>query len=238
MTGLATPAARYGLPAVASVVLHAMVAALLLVNWSSRSEATITPRVKPRAIEARLVIAESLQQEKKQPAAEPASRPRPQVAARPKPKPKPKPRPKVEKPEPKPEPVVEKKVPDQQELARRAQQELALAMDAEDILIEEATEHELTLSYIALIARTIEENWSRPPSARNEMEAELVLQLIPTGEVVSVSVARSSGNLAVDRSAVNAVQKAERFPELQQLEGRLGSAVARWREAIAELMDR
>ena len=92
-----------------------------------------------------------------------------------------------------------------------AQQELALALDAEDDLFEEASDEELALSYVSLIARTIEDNWSRPPSARNDMEAELILQLIPTGEVVSVSVARGSGNLAFDRSAMNAVKKAERF---------------------------
>ena len=53
------------------------------------------------------------------------------------------------------------------------------------------------------------------------MEAELLLQLIPTGEVVSVTLAESSGNAAFDRSAIMAVEKAERFPELQQLESRL-----------------
>ena len=59
--------------------------------------------------------------------------------------------------------------------------------------------------------------WSRPPSARNGMEALLQIQLIPTGEVVSVSVLKSSGNAAFDRSAINAVQKAASFPELQSL---------------------
>ena len=92
---------------------------------------------------------------------------------------------------------------------------------AEDELLEAATDEQLTASYIALIARAVEENWSRPPSARNDMEAELLLQLIPTGEVVSVTLADSSGNAAFDRSAIMAVRKAERFPELQQLEARL-----------------
>ena len=41
--------------------------------------------------------------------------------------------------------------------------------------------------------------------------------MIPTGEVVSVQVVKSSGNAAFDRSAVNAVQKAGAFPELQKL---------------------
>ena len=102
-----------------------------------------------------------------------------------------------------------------------ARAELALALDAEDVLLEEASDQEVTQSYVALIARVIEENWSRPPSARNEMEAELTLQLIPTGEVVSVTLARGSGSAAFDRSAIAAVMKAERFPELQDLPSRL-----------------
>ena len=75
----------------------------------------------------------------------------------------------------------------------------------------------MAASYAALIQQTVINYWSRPPSARNGMEAELSIQLIPTGEVVSVNVIRSSGNSAFDRSAINAVKKAGSFPELQNL---------------------
>jgi TonB family protein len=221
VTVLAAPGISYGVPALVSLVLHGVMVALLLVNWSSRDDTTVIAKRVPRFIEARLVTAESLQPKKKKATPKPVKK----AVAKPKPKPKPaaapaKPKPKAEQPKPKPKPV-EKPKPNQRELAAAAQQELALALSAEDVLIEEATDQELALSYVALIARTIEDNWSRPPSARNDMEAELILQLIPTGEVVSVTVARSSGQLAFDRSAVNAVQKAERFPELQQLPARV-----------------
>ena len=49
----------------------------------------------------------------------------------------------------------------------------------------------------------------------------MLIQLIPTGEVVSVTLASSSGNAAFDRSAVVAVEKAGQFPELQKLDSRL-----------------
>jgi colicin import membrane protein len=49
------------------------------------------------------------------------------------------------------------------------------------------------------------------------MEAVLAIQLVPTGEIVSVSVLRSSGSVAFDRSAINAVEKAGSFPELRNL---------------------
>ncbi len=83
-----------------------------------------------------------------------------------------------------------------------------------------ATAEEMTASYAALIQQTVVNYWSRPPSARNGMEALLSIQLIPTGEVVSVSVLKSSGNSAFDRSAINAVEKAGSFPELQNLPSR------------------
>ena len=54
-------------------------------------------------------------------------------------------------------------------------------------------------------------NWSRPPSARNGMQAKLRVELVPTGDVVAVSLVESSGNGAFDRSAEAAVRKARRF---------------------------
>ncbi|MDP4790041.1 MAG: cell envelope integrity protein TolA, partial [Haliea sp.] len=80
-----------------------------------------------------------------------------------------------------------------------------------------AASAELSASYASLIRQTVEQRWSRPPTARNGMEVLLSIQLIPTGEVVSVSVLRSSGDTAFDRSAVAAVERAGNFPELKNL---------------------
>lgn len=43
------------------------------------------------------------------------------------------------------------------------------------------------------------------------MRAELLIGLVPTGEVVSVEVVASSGNSAFDRSALRAVRDAAPF---------------------------
>jgi colicin import membrane protein len=99
------------------------------------------------------------------------------------------------------------------ELARQLTDEVA---DDEQYLDAQADE-EAAMSFMDVIRQAVERNWSRPPSARNDMQVELAIQLIPNGQVVDVTVARSSGNDAFDRSAVAAVRKAERFPELQQL---------------------
>ena len=56
-----------------------------------------------------------------------------------------------------------------------------------------------------------------PPSARRDMEVELLVQLVPTGQVISVVVVRSSGNAAFDRSAEQAVLKVGRFEKLKEL---------------------
>ena len=73
------------------------------------------------------------------------------------------------------------------------------------------TDDEKAQAYVAQIQRDIIQNWSRPPSARNGMQALLRVFLVPTGEVVDVVVEESSGNSAFDRSAMLAVNKTERF---------------------------
>jgi colicin import membrane protein len=161
------------------------------------------PRAKPRAAVAK-------------PRTKAVSKPKPKpkpVAKKPTPVAKPKPEPKVE---PKPEPRITP-----EELAAIARADLARAVQEEEQQVEAtATAEEMAASYIGLIQRTVINYWSRPPSARNGMEALLQIQLIPTGEVVSVSVLKSSGNTSFDRSAINAVEKAGSFPELKNLPAR------------------
>lgn len=101
---------------------------------------------------------------------------------------------------------------------KRRQQEIASALAEEEALLTAEVSDAVAQSYIAMIVDRIGRNWSRPPSARRGMICELRIQLIPTGEVVSVTVTRSSGNASFDRSAEQAVRKAERFPELQKLD--------------------
>jgi|SaaInlStandDraft_1057018.scaffolds.fasta_scaffold144786_1 colicin import membrane protein len=76
---------------------------------------------------------------------------------------------------------------------------------------EAVTNDEKVMAYIGQIQRDIINKWSRPPSARNGMQAILRVRLVPTGEVVDVVVATGSRNDAFDRSALLAVQRAERF---------------------------
>ena len=108
-----------------------------------------------------------------------------------------------------------KKVLAQQQRDQQLQDELDQALLEEEELLEAETVAELAQSYSAVIAKRIHENWSRPPSARNGMECLLLLHLVPSGEVVDVSVIEGSGNGAFDRSAEQAVRRVGRFNELQ-----------------------
>lgn len=104
-----------------------------------------------------------------------------------------------------------------EQLQREWEEELASSIAQEEQLQQAQTDAELAGSYIALLTQAIQNNWNRPPSARNGMEAELSIQLVPTGEVVSVKIVRGSGNAEFDRSAEAAVLRAGRFEQLQKL---------------------
>ena len=217
-------------PLLATLLLHGLAIWLMTVNWSASDREVTRVKPVPKAINARLVDVSEFRpkpkpkpkpQPKKPPAPAAKPKPKPEPVAKVEPKPVPKPRPVAAKPkpqpaaEPAPRPKAEPRI-SAAELAAIARAELEDAVAAE----ETATAQEMAASYAALIQSTVINYWSRPPSARNGMEALLSIQLVPTGEVVSVQVLRSSGNSAFDRSAVHAVEKAGAFPELQQLPGR------------------
>ena len=110
----------------------------------------------------------------------------------------------------------------QRELAeqerRRQQEEAERARLAEEAAAAAArTEFEVVQSGVALIQQIVEENLSRPPSARNGMRAVLQVGMLPTGEVTDVVIVTSSGDPAFDRSAETAVYRAQPFSELQQM---------------------
>ncbi|MHA7814881.1 MAG: cell envelope integrity protein TolA [Pseudohaliea sp.] len=229
------PALRL-LPAAVTLALHGLLLLALAARWEWQPERTIEARtITPKIIEAKLVTLDQVRPEPKpKPRATPEPKPRQQAAPEPEPKaaaqqtkpadvaPKaePKPAPRSEpKPEPKPEPREEQRM-SAEELAALTRRELEAAVASEEEARVAVTAEEMAASYAALIQRTVIGYWSRPPSARNGMEALLAVQLVPTGEILSVTVLRSSGNAAFDRSAVNAVEKAGSFPELSNLPSR------------------
>jgi colicin import membrane protein len=122
---------------------------------------------------------------------------------------------------PEPEPVVIEPVPveekieqpevDPEKIRSEFEDSLARALVQEQNARKAVTDDEKAMAYVAQIQRDIIRHWSRPPSARNGMEALLRVFLVPTGEIIDVKVIDSSGNDAFDRSALLAVRKAGRF---------------------------
>jgi len=68
-----------------------------------------------------------------------------------------------------------------------------------------------------LIRMRAAENWTRPPSARNNMSVSLRVNMLPDGTITAVSVSRSSGDAPFDNSAVAAVKNIGRLTEMQGL---------------------
>ena len=214
-----------GLPAIATVALHGLLVLMLLFRWNGPAQViAAAPTVQP--IQASLVQAETL---------------KPKPTPKPKPKPKPETKPKAEAepvspPEPpsvseaKPEPAPAEEtspspVPtlDAEQLAMLTREELKTLTDTE-VGLAGAEAPSLRDMVAATIRAAVINRWTRPPSARNGMVSVLSIQLVPTGEVVGVSVLQSSGNSAFDRSAMNAVERAGRFPEVAKLEDRIFEA--------------
>ena len=110
----------------------------------------------------------------------------------------------------------ERKQQEQAAEQERARQEQALQAqkDAEASEIA-AQESEAVMSYTSLIHDLVQQNWSRPPSARNGMVTVLRITLAPTGDILDVVIEQSSGDFAFDRAADTAVRKVNRFNELQ-----------------------
>ena len=198
-----------GLPAILTLALHGGLVLMLVVRWTGPSEViAAAPSIQP--IQASLIQAETLK---------PKPKPKPKPKTKPKPEPKPELQP-IPEPAPEPEPAeVEKPEPalDAEQLAALTRNELDFLADA-GIAAAGANEPSLRDVVAANIQASVTNRWTRPPSARNGMVSILSIQLVPTGELVGVSVLQSSGNTAFDRSAVTAVERTGRFPEVAKLD--------------------
>ena len=210
----------YALPLTGAVLLHGLVAFFFLQGFSSQDD--IAQVITPTVVNAKLMMVEAPSANK--PAPKPA-RKTPSVTP---PAAKPsvaKTRPPIEsKPQSKETKLdlaeaerQRKALADQQRrercaaLGELADDSLQRSLDAEAEQMLKGQNEQEVQSYQASIYDLVRKNWSRPPSARNSMQARFVVELIPTGEVLSVALVDSSGNGSFDRSAEQAIRRARRF---------------------------
>lgn len=205
-------AREYVLPLLLALLLHAGVAATLAHGWERTPE---LPRVvQPKAIEAKLLVIDkpAAKPPAKLPRATPAA-PKPAAPKPAKPEPKPKPAPKPP-PKPKPDAAAEearKRAEAEQRLRAIEEEATRRALQDEAADIEQRLSEQAAMTYVQAIRRAISREWTRPPSARNGMVARLKLHLAPTGELLSVELVTSSGNVHYDRSVERAARKVRRF---------------------------
>lgn len=103
---------------------------------------------------------------------------------------------------------------------KRKQQEAAeadlrrqMAAEQQRLQAEDSRQRQRWITeYTALIAQKVERNWLRPSGTPHGLTCKVLVHQLPTGDVVSVQVVRSSGNSVFDRSVENAVRKASPLP--------------------------
>lgn len=118
--------------------------------------------------------------------------------------------------------LKQKKLAEQKVFDDEQEQDLmeALAVEEQQRSIEKAMASEqlaqknaaITNDIAAQIRDKISQAWRYPPSARPDMEVVVRIQLVPTGEVIQVSIITGSGNEALDRSVLAAVNRAQPLP--------------------------
>jgi colicin import membrane protein len=205
----------YGAPIVLAVLVHGLVAATFFVAW--KDPVDLHDVIKPQPVKATLIVLEK-----------PKAKPAPPKSTPPPPpkKVEVKPTPQVAPPQPakKPTPVPPKKdVAAEKARQQKAEDDKRKRLDAllasslnelkkeEASAIDQSADSEMVQTFAQGIYQLIVANWSRPPSAKNGMQTKLMVELVPTGDVVGVTIIESSGNAAFDRSAELAVRKVGKF---------------------------
>ena len=207
-------------PAFFAVLVHLLFGLAMEGGWTSTSPVMTA---QPQVIQASLVSLTKPIKRQAQPKPKPKPKPKSEPIAAPKPQPAPNPEPIVSS-----EPPAERQEPSDPEPSdlepsrevrlAELQKELMAGLDElPDTEGGDVSEIDEIQQVASLMQARIAQNWRRPPSARNGMEALLIISLVPTGEVVGISISQGSGSNAFDQSAIAAVERVGQFPEVTVL---------------------
>lgn len=216
-----------------AVAVHVALAVLLVygIRWQTRSpEAVEVELVRALPAPAPAAVAppepEPAPPPKIEPKPEPRPEPKPAPPAKPdialkeqekpKPKPEPKPVPKAE-PKPKPnkvDPMLDRELKDL-EAQRRKQM---AARELEQLKSDQAAvaRSKATADYIGKIKGKIKGNIVLPPDIRGNPEAIFDVVQLPSGEILSVKLKKSSGHAAYDNAIERAILKSSPLPKPEQ----------------------
>jgi len=103
----------------------------------------------------------------------------------------------------------------------KEQERLQAELQAEMLAQQTEDDLQLSQSYKDVIQKRITGNWKRPGLARNGMTSVIQVQFVPTGEIVGVSLVKSSGNNVFDRSVIAAANRTRKISELSNIPTRV-----------------
>jgi colicin import membrane protein len=208
----------FGIPALVALLVHLLFVFALEGGWTTTSP---TMTAQPQVIQASLVSLTKPIKRQAQPKPKPKPKSEPIAAPKPQPAPNPEPivssEPPAERQEPS-DPEPSDPEPSREVRLAELQKELMAGLDElPDAEGGDGSEIDEVQQVASLMQARIAQNWRRPPSARNGMEALLIISLVPTGEVVGISISQGSGSNAFDQSAIAAVERVGQFPEVTVL---------------------
>ncbi len=106
---------------------------------------------------------------------------------------------------------LEKLAHDHEEQLQKQQKATAAAKQVQDVANQQRMAGEVD-RYKALILNAIRDRWILPENVDPGLSSQFVIRLAPTGSVLDVRLARSSGDALLDRSAQAAIYKASPLP--------------------------
>ena len=113
--------------------------------------------------------------------------------------------------------IKEKKPENQNIEISRPSSILQEIQQLQDTLVRDNTDKDKDLlqtdieKYSYMIKRQVKENWKRPNNLNINLKTEIQLNLVPTGEILSATIIKGSGNRAFDESAMSAILKVKSF---------------------------
>ena len=81
----------------------------------------------------------------------------------------------------------------------------------EEAEVEVSKEQQEIAMYAQRIISTIEDAWMKPRNIPENLVANLRLKIRPSGRIIGVDLIKSSGNIRIDNSALQAVRRVEAF---------------------------
>lgn len=225
-----------------ALAVHVLLALVLVfgVRWQNRPPESVTVELweAPQAAPPPPVVEPKPLPKVEPPPPAPKPEPRiekPDIAEKaPPPKPKPAPKPEAKKPEPKPVAKPAPLKPRVTEAEKRMKEELAkeqasLALERERLAIAEQLKRESAQASAAARARALD-GWTAkirgkirsnivlPPDIKGNPEAIFDVVQLPTGEVLSVKLRKSSGHAGYDQAVERAILKSSPLPRADRPE--------------------